>query len=637
MAWSSKLRLSLLRDVAGFGGVMAHIGGRRTLTALAFLILGSLTEGLSILLLIPLLHLIGNADQDFAVRVPGALRWLAPGGTLSLATALCLLVALVALQAMFNRFKSLYMARLLYDFVNRVRMNLFESIGRARWGVFTRMRSSDLDHALTGDIDRVQAAAFSLLMLAQTALLLAGYLVVSLFISPVMTSFAILIGVLLFVALQPFRARATAYGRVLTGSRQDQYRTVSEFLGGIKVAKSLNVEASYFTQLRATLEKMKADNIAYVRNSTIGTALFQVTSVIGLSLFIYIALVRFHLSLAEIVVLLLVFMRVAPRFMDMQVQAQQMLINLPAYTAMQALKARFDAERETEPGDAGHGARLSLDTGLNIRDVSFAYGDGDGDGKPVVEGITFGLPAGKVTALIGPSGSGKSTIADMLLGLLEPTEGTILADGVGITAKNRRAWRDQVAYVPQDVFLLHDTIATNLRLAAPQASDEELWAALRKAHAADFVERLDRRLETVVGDRGVRLSGGERQRIALARALLRKPLLLILDEATSALDWQNQSLIAQSIEDLRGQITILTIAHRPSMIAFADWVVAIENGRIVEAGQYQRLKAKSGSRLARMLSGERAERGTATNKALADNAPLPAPAERSAEAAAPGA
>lgn len=629
MAWSAKLRLPLWRDVAGFGGVMAHIGGQRTLTALVFLILGSLTEGLSILLLIPLLHLIGNADQDFAVRVPGALRWLVPGGTLSLATVLCLLVALVALQAMFNRFKSLYMARLLYDFVNRVRMNLFESIGKARWSVFTRMRSSDLDHALTGDIDRVQAAAFSLLMLAQTALLLAGYLVVSLFISPVMTSFAILIGVILFVALQPFRARATAYGRVLTASRQEQYRTVSEFLGGIKVAKSLNVEASYFAQLRATLEKMKADNVAYVRNSTIGTALFQVASVIGLSLFIYVALVRFHLSLAEIVVLLLVFMRVAPRFMDVQVQAQQVLINLPAYTAMQALQARFDAERETEPGDAAQNARLSLDSGVNIRDVSLAYGDGN----PVVSGITFGLPAGKVTALIGPSGSGKSTIADMLLGLLEPTEGRVLADGVEITAGNRRAWRDQVAYVPQDVFLLHDTIAANLRLAAPQAGDEALWAALRKAHVADFVERLDRRLETVVGDRGARLSGGERQRIALARALLRKPSLLILDEATSALDWQNQSLIAQSIEELRGQMTILTIAHRPSMIAFADWVVAIENGRIVEVGQYQRLKAKSGSRLARMLSGEGADPGIAQP---ADNAPVPGPPGRSADAAAPG-
>lgn len=628
MGWSSKLRLSLFRDIAGFGAMIAHVGGRRTLTALAFLILGSLTEGISILLLIPLLHLIGKADQDYAVRVPEALQWLVPGGMLPLAAILTLLVALVALQATFNRFKSVYMARLLYDFVNRVRLNLFESIGKARWGVFTRMRSSDLDHALNGDVDRVQVGAFSLLMFTQAALLLTGYLVVSLFISPVMTSFAILIGVVLLIALQPFRARASAYGRTLTSNRQDQYRTVSEFLGGIKVAKSLNVEASYFAELGATLDRMKADNIAFVGNSTLGTALFQMASVIGLSLFIYIALVRFHLSLAEIVVLLLVFMRVAPRFMDMQIQVQQVLINLPAYASMQALQARFDAEREPAENDAGQSAKLSLDTGLNIRDVSFAYGDGEA--KPVVSGITFGLPAGKVTALIGPSGSGKSTIADMLLGLLEPTQGRMLADGVEITAQNRRAWRDQVAYVPQDVFLLHDTIAANLRLAAPKASDDQLWTALRDAHAADFVKQLDLRLETVVGDRGVRLSGGERQRIALARALLRKPSLLILDEATSALDWQNQSLIAQSIDGLRGQMTILTIAHRPSMIAFADWVVAIENGRIVEVGQYQRLKAKAGSRLARMLSGEQA--GTVLPAEVA-----PAPVEPSVEAAAPGA
>ncbi|TIL79086.1 MAG: ABC transporter ATP-binding protein, partial [Mesorhizobium sp.] len=458
------LRLSLVRDIAGFGAVMARIG-RRTWIALVFLILGSLTEGISILLLVPLLHLIGRSDQDFAIRLPDnpVLSWLVPGGTLGLATVLCLLVGLVALQAGFNRFKSVYMARLLYDFVNRLRMDLFEAIGRARWGIFARTRSSDLDHALTGDIDRIQAAAFSLLMLVQTAVLLAGYLAVSLFISPVMTSFAIVIGVLMFVALRPFRSRATTYGRVLTANRQDQYRTVSEFLGGIKVAKSLNVEASYFAQLQATLEKMKADNISYVRNSTIGTAFFQVASVIGLSLFIYIALTRFHLALAEIVVLLLVFMRIAPRFMDMQTQAQQLLINLPAYASMQDLQRRFDAERETAASQAVQGVRLTLDVGLDIRDVSLAYaGLADAaEGKPVVSGITFGLPAGKVTALIGPSGSGKSTIADMLLGLLEPTQGKILADGVEIGPDNRRLWRDQVAYVPQDVFLLHDTIVAN--------------------------------------------------------------------------------------------------------------------------------------------------------------------------------
>ncbi|MEO5759162.1 MAG: ABC transporter ATP-binding protein [Mesorhizobium sp.] len=602
------LRLSLFREIAGFGAVMARIGGRRTWAALAFLILGSLTEGISILLLVPLLQLVGRSDQNYAIKLPNneVMRWLAPDGTVQLTTMLCALVGLVALQAAFNRFRALYMAGLLYDFINRLRIDLFESIGKARWGIFTRMRSSDIDHALTGDIDRVQTTAFSLLMLIQAAVLLAGYLLVSMFISPAMTVFAGVVGIVMFAVLRPFRARAAAFGQLMTSNRQDQYRTVSEFLGGIKVAKSLNVEATYFAQLRSILERMKADNLSYVRNNTIGTALFQVASVVGLSLFIYVALVRFNLSLAEIVVLLLVFMRIAPRFMDMQTQTQQVLINLPAYTAMRSLRTRFDAERETDDAEALGGEKLSLATGLNIRNVCFGYGENSG--RPVVSDITFGLPAGKVTALIGPSGSGKSTIADMLLGLLEPTSGKILADGVEINSENRRRWRDQVAYVPQDVFLLHDTIAANLRLAAPQVSEGDLWAALHSAHASDFVERLDHRLETVVGDRGVRLSGGERQRIALARALLRKPSLLILDEATSALDWQNQSLIAKSIDGLRGRMTILTIAHRPSMIAFADWVVAMENGRIVEVGQYQRLKEKPESRLSRMLSGEQLSR-----------------------------
>jgi ATP-binding cassette, subfamily C, bacterial len=507
-------------------------------------------------------------------------------------------VLLVVAQAFFLRFKSVYMARLLDDFVNRLRMELFESIGLAKWGLFTRIRTSDLELTVNADIERVQACGYYALMLVQALVLLSVYVIVSLLISPAMTIVAMALGGLMFAALRPFRRRAAAFGQVITNSRQTQYRTVSEFLAGMKVAKSLNIERVYFDRLGATLDRMKADNARYVGASTLGSALFQIASVAGLAVFVYVAFTAYRMSLPEVVVLLLVFMRVAPRFMDIQNHVQQILVSLPAFRSMTALKARFDAEREAETGHQD-GTALPLSRQIEIRGVSFAYGE-----RRILDDVSFVIPAREVTALIGPSGSGKSTIADMLLGLLEPGEGSILVDGRPIDASARRNWRRQVAYVPQDVFLLHDTIAANLRLSRPEASDEELWAALRAAKAEGFVREKDDGLDAVVGDRGVRLSGGERQRIALARALLRRPSLLILDEATSALDWENQAAIADSIRALRGSITVLTIAHRPSMISFADRVVALEAGCVVETGTYAALSLEAGSRLARLLAGE---------------------------------
>jgi ATP-binding cassette subfamily C protein len=161
-----------------------------------------------------------------------------------------------------------------------------------------------------------------------------------------------------------------------------------------------------------------------------------------------------------------------------------------------------------------------------------------------------------------------------------------------------------VAYVPQEVFLLPSSVRANLALAAPHACETDMWSALDGANARALVETLPGGLDTVLGDGGSRLSGGERQRIALARALLRKPKLLILDEATSALDWRTQQFIGRSIEALRGSMTIVTIAHRPSMISFSDWVIAVDGGKVVENGSYADLQAKATSRLRLMIEGE---------------------------------
>jgi ATP-binding cassette subfamily C protein len=196
--------------------------------------------------------------------------------------------------------------------------------------------------------------------------------------------------------------------------------------------------------------------------------------------------------------------------------------------------------------------------------------------------VNLTLPAGSCTALIGPSGAGKSTLADILLGLITADVGAVSVDGQLLTPALARAWRAHVGYVPQETFLLPESVRTNLLLGDANADDAALWQALEAAAAAGFVRTLPRGLDSPVGERGTQLSGGERQRLALARALLRRPLLLVLDEATSALDAANQDRIGHALARLRGRVTILLIAHHSALVEQADQVVVLQAGRVSE-------------------------------------------------------
>jgi ATP-binding cassette subfamily C protein len=602
--------------IVRFANYMFKQTGRRAFWTLGFLVLGSLTEGASILLLIWILQLMGPGHGNLSIRLP--IPFLADAVAseiwLGLLPVLLLLVTLATVQALFMRFKNVYMAQLLYDIINQIRTSLFESIGRARWQFIARQRGSDLNHLLTADIDRVQGAAFHVLMLIQSCVLLIGYVCVSLLISPAMTVFASAIGLGALAALYPIRKRASTYGGVLTKNRQAQYRIVSEFLSGVKIAKSFNAEPRYILELCSILERMRRDYDRFVRLDSISGVLFQVASASGLAIFVYVAL-KFGMELPQVIVLIYLFMRVSPRIMGLQSHIQQILTNLPAFHVMQDMQG--DCDREQEGLGTVNEVAPSLLCEARFSGITFRYSKGVTDN--VLSDLSFTIPARQITALIGPSGSGKSTVADVLMGLLEPEAGTILVDGVPLNETNRRGWRNNIAYVPQDVFLLHDTIAANFRLARADASEDMMWDALKAAGAHAFVERLPDRLYTVVGDRGLLLSGGERQRIALARALIRNPQLLILDEATSALDADNQAFIAKAIGLLRGTMTILTIAHRPSMIAFADWVVALENGRVVESGRYDELIQYTESKLTRLVTQESLHTGEKENPTHTDS------------------
>ena len=583
---------------------MRAVGGRRLVVAFLLLLVASATEGVSLLLLIPLLHIATRRDGDGEMVRPSqldGLDWL-PDLALSLPVVLATLVVLVTAQSLLTMVKSVRLTQLLLDFTNSVRLELFEAVGHAKWSKIAALRLADLEHALTSDIDRIQGAGFLSLSIVQSLVVMTTYGVLALLVSVPMSLISLALGLVLFVLLAPFRRNAMVFGEQSTSSLREQYRTVSDFLNGLRSIKAINTEESYIARLRSILERLAMNARTYSWRSASGGAIFQVASVVAIAIFAWVAIEVLSLSLGQIVVMVVLFARVTPRFMSLQSQLEQLLSALPAYRGVRCLTAELrDASgRGTEEAMA-----LSpLTQRVTLAGVCYRY---PGAATAALNNVTFDIPAGQITALVGPSGAGKSTLADVVLGLLEPDEGTITVDGTVLDRSNSRAWRDQIAYVTQDVFLMHDTVAANLRLGARDRTEAELWEALTTARAADFMREKADGLNAVAGDRGVTFSGGQRQRLALAAALLRTPRLLILDEATSALDETNQQGIVQAIGRLRGDVAVLIIAHRPAMVAQADHIVIIEEGRVVEAGPRESLLERRDGRYTRWLRREDAQ------------------------------
>lgn len=227
---------------------------------------------------------------------------------------------------------------------------------------------------------------------------------------------------------------------------------------------------------------------------------------------------------------------------------------------------------------------------IRFDEVTFAYEEG----KDVLHEISFDAPAGSVTALVGSSGSGKTTIAGLAASFLKPHSGRVTVDGVDLATVTLDSYRKHLGVVLQDEFLYDGTVRENLTFSNPGATEEEIQRAIDAAHVSEFVDRLDNGLETIIGERGVKLSGGQRQRLAIARALLADPKVLILDEATSNLDTESERYIQESLNVLMQGRTVLVIAHRLSTIRRADQILVIEGGRIVERGNHDLLVKNEG-------------------------------------------
>jgi ATP-binding cassette, subfamily C, bacterial len=350
----------------------------------------------------------------------------------------------------------------------------------------------------------------------------------------------------------------------------------------MKTVKSYGVEernAQMFSKLSEHVARVYIKSI----NNYAGAAFFfTVGSAVVLSSMLYVASEFLQTTVAGLLLLLFLFNRMLPLFNGVQRSYQQYLNELPAFARVMELQDRCEAA--AEPEFTAFRA-LEFQEIIRFEEVHFSYG---GEGAvAAVQGLDLTIEAGKTTAIVGPSGAGKSTIADLVMGLIQPYRGHVLVDGKALGPELLRSWREQIGYVAQETFLFNDTVRTNLLWARLEAGEEQIWQALELAAAGGFVFELPEGLDTILGDRGVRLSGGERQRLALARALLREPSLLILDEATSALDSENERRIQKAIEGLHGRMTILVITHPLSTIRGADIIYVLERGRLVESGSWE--------------------------------------------------
>jgi ABC-type multidrug transport system fused ATPase/permease subunit len=254
-------------------------------------------------------------------------------------------------------------------------------------------------------------------------------------------------------------------------------------------------------------------------------------------------------------------------------------------------KRVFDIlDAEPEP-DAGHAPVPAPVRGeIEFKHVNFAYGDG----PDVLQDINLTAKPGETVALVGPTGAGKSSLVGLLMRFYESTGGTITLDGQDLRSFAKKDLRRMIGLVSQESFLFNGTVADNLRFGKPDATDDELWTALRAANAAAFVEKLPKQLDTEVGERGVRLSVGEKQRISIARALLKDPPVLLLDEATASVDNTTEKLIQQALDRLLQKRTSFVIAHRLSTVRHADQILVLDHGKIVERGKHEELLQKGG-------------------------------------------
>jgi ATP-binding cassette, subfamily C, bacterial len=546
-----------------------------------------LIEGVGLGLLLPLLALIGvptgNGPSSATRRIEEGFHAL--GIPLSLGAVLGVFFAVGMLQIALTALQQYLVVRTAEQATLNLRQRLFEAASRAGWTVLAAGHGAYLVNAVVSESNRVGIVFGNCITAFGLIVSFAVYLALAAWLSWKFTLLTIGVGAASLVGLQWLYRSSRRFGAWTSAATNRMQQVLNEHVSAAKLIRAFGANE----WSRETFRAAAVDVSRYLRRNQTNTVLVKAAvepfGLIVLVGIVYLSVAIVHMPATELMLLLLIFYRITPRLVSLQEMLQRIHGILPNYDAVSKALERLEAAAERPGGRPFTG----LASAIELRGVTVGHGD-----RVVLRDVSFSIPARKTIALIGTSGGGKTTLLDLLSGVLHPMAGQVLVDGVPMDKIDFTSYRQRLGIVPQDSVLFHDTVAANLRFAAPHASDEDLWAALAAAHADGFVRDSPKGLDTMAGDQGLRMSGGQRQRIALARALLRRPDLLLLDEPSSALDDETELAIRETFRRLRGQITIVLVSHRLALAEDADVAYLVAGGRVeqqtaIDAAERKRL------------------------------------------------
>lgn len=480
---------------------------------------------------------------------------------------------------------------------------------------YAKMKVGDLINRLGGEVARAAGTIGTIIRVATIAITVLVFAGLLLAISWQLTVASTFLLALVALVNQYSIGRSKYFGKLLSDMSKAYSIRVLETLSGIRLVKATANEDREYERLHKLIrDREQADFQSQVNSAVIGPV-SEVTGIISLMAIVVLGRLFFSNQIETLSAVLLTYLLVLFRLLPFISQlngARSQLANTAASVEIVLDFLRRDNKPFMKNGSLPY---KSLREGIHFNRLSFGYRGVD---NLVLKDIDLYLPRGTTLALVGGSGAGKSTLADLLPRFYDPQSGCITIDGIDLREFDIKTLRRSMGIVSQDTFLFNDTVRNNIAYARQSATDEEVFAAAKRANAYEFIEKLPQGFDTVIGDRGVLLSGGQRQRLAISRALLQDPDILILDEATSALDTVSERLVQSAIDDLSRDRTTVVIAHRLSTVQNAHQIAVLDRGRVVEIGTHEELLEKGGhySRLYSMQFAERPENVFSRNEGI---------------------